>query len=436
MKKAISIILLLSIALTLCACKGQIDENWKADAGEKDMIVGAVPQYDHVSVHEKGVFFLSQGLLSYYDYDSNASFVLCSAPNCSHSECVANAGHRATGFALYGGFAYYFRPCTDSAQWEFVRVNIQEQSETSVAAFGGAGDEENAYVVSSVSDVYYSDGKVWARVQYFFTAPDQESYSDNYLQLISIDLGSGDLYDLTGIVSMEKDGVMGLSYDYFGEGLVFIEKDSLIERCMSMEEYAASVRKDAVTDEEYYNYCDTIYVKDNFYTTTYVIDSQTMEQRIYSEGQGYYPPLDVLWMYDGMIYGNVSPGADTREERYQIIDPVTFEIVGQSLNIDDGGAVGWFNAGADFYVYNGNEILYLEYQDGKGKGKCLIYAYSLETGQSRFLFEDDWFVSFRLVGQTSDKLIGKINESSQFVWMYKADYEKGDFSKMTRFSPS
>lgn len=40
--------------------------------------------------------------------------------------------------------------------------------------------------------------------------------------------------------------------------------------------------------------------------------------------------------------------------------------------------------------------------------------------------EDDWTATFRIVGQTQDRLIGRMNMDNDYVWVSKEDFLAGN----------
>ena len=64
-----------------------------------------------VSVNETGIFYISEDVFCYYDYDTENRYALCSMPGCKHNDgdCNAYVGDMEWygGYTLYDGEIYY-----------------------------------------------------------------------------------------------------------------------------------------------------------------------------------------------------------------------------------------------------------------------------------------------------------------------------------------
>ena len=100
------------------------------------------------------------------------------------------------------------------------------------------------------------------------------------------------------------------------------------------------------------------------------------------------------------------------------------------LRLENGGCLAWYMGELSLDRYNGEDILYLEYD---GEDKCRIYKYSPAQQTSEFLFEDEASVSFRIVGQTRERLVGKFGEDTQYAWIDKKEYEQGNLKAAKKF---
>lgn len=423
MKKWALIFLLVFIPFILGGCKLSISEDWDSDALANDFVSGKAVSSE-ICVHEKGVFYLSGELLCYYDYNSDQSFILCSRPNCSHNdtECVAYAGESAVGFAMYGDYAFYFRPVSESLSWELIRVNIQEQICDIVCTFGIPSVSLDQWYVYNVDCVYYNEGYAWAKLHMLYTPAEPTGYNDNGIQMVAINLSTGDLHELTDPL-MDMRDYDGITWRIFSDTYVGYEIEQFTPRLMTGDEYEEYCKDNPTETRTYFDYLAET-TQNSPYERYWLVDIASMSQRVLYEG---YDINSLIWAKGEVLAARVNDGST--ETYYQV--SIDGKLGDEVFSITNGGALGWFHGEATMRLYDNDSILYLVYE---GDERCKIYKYSLETGESTYLFEDDRHVSFRLVGQTSDKLIGKINESSQLAWIYKEDYENGNFDAIHKFN--
>lgn len=423
MRRILSILLCLSALVLITGCRQSVSADWNAGAADADFAAAQALSQD-VSVHEKGVFFLDGGLLNYYDYESDQSFVLCSKPNCTHAgkDCVAHAGSDARGFAMYGDYAYYFRPVEDSLCWELVKVDIQNQTSTVVATLGNPQAELDAWSISEVQSVYYSSGYAWVKLKMLLNPSEPTGWTDSGSQMIGVDLASGQIHTLTEPLMDNRD-CTSIFWFCFGDGRAAYVQMRYDPVYMTQQEFD---RSDKAASQSYSEYLSEYTEQHPTLNSCWVIDTADMTPTCVTESQETDLPA---WFSNGQLV-MLCLNSDAKEESYL---PVNADgTYGQSLfTIPNGGALGWYHGEAGLRLYNGDSLLYLTYID---PDRCNIYLHNLETGENTFLFEDDAGVSFRIVGQTSDKLVGMVNESSQFAWIYKADYEAGKMDAMHKFS--
>ncbi len=433
-KVCILFIVLSGVLLLFFSCRRRlIDPDWKNENKEETVLHGAKSPETAICVHDEGIFYLS-GTLCYYDYDSGDSFVLCSKPNCLHmsQECVAYAGYKATGFALYGDYAYYFRPKKDSQAWELVQVDIQEQYSEVLTEFGADGSKMEQWVIKGIIDCYYYGGKVWLHMSLDYQTAEDNWWNSQGNQLAAIDLSTGEFYEITEIYE-ENGSYWYMSYGNFDAAYVGYEILTVQPEIMSAEAFAESVGVDvaSLSEEEYWEYVFQNKVEENVVLDLRVIDLQTMESVSVFKDKGEKCLAESIYWTDEKYAYVAEQLSDDNIERYRIIsidlrDGSKEEV----LRFENGGALGWYMGEASLNRYNGEDLLYLEYE---GEDKCNIYKYSVSQGTSEWLFEDVAEVSFRIVGQTKDRLVGKLNEGTQYAWIYKADYEKGNLDAVKKF---
>lgn len=423
------------ILLSLSSChKEQINPDWKNENGEPTVLRGSQNPETAVCVHEKGVFFISSSTLCYYDYDSGDSYVLCSKPNCMHenNECVAYAGNNATGFALYGDHAFYFRPKEDSQAWELVRINIQEQYSEVLTEIGADGDEMGQWIVSGITDSYYYGGKVWLHMNLTYQSVEEDWWNSAGTQLAAIDLSTSEFYEVTEIYETNTSH-WNMSYQSFNDTYVGYNVMAIQPEIMLPEEYAESkgVSPDALSEEEYWEYVNQNRVEENLVLDSRIIDLNSMESfSVFQDrgekclGEGIYWTDDTHAYVAEWISDDASDGGNIISINLQNGNKE------EVLRLENGGCLAWYMGELSLDRYNGEDILYLEYD---GEDKCRIYKYSPAQQTSEFLFEDEASVSFRIVGQTRERLVGKFGEDTQYAWIDKKEYEQGNLKAAKKF---
>ena len=97
--------------------------------------------YGQVSVNETGIFYFDAGVMSYYDYEMDEKYVLCSTPQCRHnsSECNAYMGDEEVygGYAMYDGYVYVLYRSSESEYLELARMDTAGQNKEISAGTSG-----------------------------------------------------------------------------------------------------------------------------------------------------------------------------------------------------------------------------------------------------------------------------------------------------------
>lgn len=429
---------LLSVLIALfflSGCSNTID-SWEHEANNEQYAYGAKPSLSHslgyaISIHEVGAFFINGSYqLCYFDYEAEEQYILCSSPNCTHisSSCVAYAGGSATGFAMYGGNGYYIRQRSDSNEWEIVEVDISSQTTRIVCVFGDAGDEINDWIIHTIGDVYYHGGKAWLSLGLFYNAAEETGWSDNGYQLIAVDLNSGEVTELTEPLMITRD-VDLLTYSYFGEEYVGFYQLYYPTPLLSAKDYIDQFGNSVMENGSYNDYLDNYFDNEERNARYQLVQLNTMDtitisDDVYTEPQGFAWEKNgkvVMWQYD----------SENRNERFIEVDLSNREY-DEVMLISNGGRLAWWQgAGGSSCLYNGDSVLYLHYIDNN---RYEIGKYSINTGGSIRLFEIPRDDLFQIIGQTTDKLVGLVDDNSQYAWIYKSDYENGELSALHRFS--
>lgn len=432
MKKITVIVCLLTVISTLFGCQARIDEGWADDLDSYGLVMGAelLGTSNTVSIHEKGVFYIStSGQLSYYDYGSDDCYILCSVPNCAHqsTDCVACVGSRGEGFGLYGQYAYYMRPSIDHplSMWDFVRVDIANQTSEVLCSFGSDGNDVNQWWCNGVQEVYYSAGYAWVDLSLFYYAAENEE-QENVTQLFAIALDTGEVTDLTPYLSTQR-GYGYTAFEYFDEEYTAISVMRYEERYLSEREYLEQYGE--TPEVSYEQYIDQYFAEQTTFQQHILIDVDTLEQKVVRECV-YDHAEKLVWM-------------DGSEPVYWMAEELengTYNTHFNSVNADGSMVQKGYIEGSDLYAwflgnliptYDDDSFLYVVDSDENIRE---VWRYNIHTGHRDRLCSYPLEDAFILFGQTEDKLVGMLDGNTRYAWIYKSDYEKGNFDALHEFS--
>lgn len=440
--KSLFLMLVCATLIVLSGCQNAID-GWQNGFEDTQYAYGAMASQSHsmrysISVQEIGAFYINELFqLSYYDYEADDNFVLCSSPNCTHlsSKCVAYAGETATGFSVYGGYGYYIRRCGDTNQWELVEVDISSQTLRIVCVFGSSGENINEWMIHTIGDVHYHHGQAWLSLQMYYNAPEDTGWNNNGYQLIAISLENGQVTSLTNPLMSNRD-VSHIDYSYFGENYVGFNLIYYYPALLSEKEYMdqnglgfSEGSKDSI--DVYNEYLNAFFEKDERKQRCYLVELDSMEILTIQDAR-YDGPTGIAWERDNEVI--IWQGdSENRNDKFVSLD-LSSGTIKEVMMISNGGLLAWSQGAggpSSSGRYNGDSVLYLEYIDGD---RYKINKYMIETGDTEYLFEIPKNEMFQIMGQTSDKLVGMVKDSSQYAWIYKSDFEQGDFSTLHKFS--
>ena len=412
MKRLIAIIMLL-VLLPGCGWNDLQDvEDLEAKAQSERCVHGA-SSMTKICVADAGVFYIDSNaigkLLCYYDYDSDAKFVLCSAPECSHSdeECAAfrPAGVSIDGFACYDGALFLLQEKQEELAYQLIRMDVNCQNQTVLATLGSTDGGE----VSGISDSYYCGGYAWVHANY--ERYDKSTNSMEFAQqLMAICLADGKITPLTDLLT-EADGLRYLSFAAISDTAAAWDVECYAEQPMSQQEYLEQTGE----IEGFADYLEQFYDNAKIERTWWIVSLADFEPTTIPF------PGDLLTdFYQGQCLGLVQNGEVETEILY---DPSTGE-VRELFSIQNGGCLARYQGEIFNLLYEGDGLLYMEPQED---GKVQVSCYSLSDGSSAPLFEDDETITFRIIGETKDRLIGTIGTNATRVWIWKSDYWKGDW---------
>lgn len=392
----------LTAALLLSGCQQGIAQTSAHDevkVSGADVVTQGVDRNFGVSVDENGLFFMRPGdpLLRFYEYDTGKEAVLCDKAACTHSGKGCNAYVPETdlfgGYACYRGTVYLARRAQNADTLDLISMDLGGNDRKSLASIPAG---EDGWTLESVDAASYAEGFAWLKVSYGKPADGGES--ERAEQLFAIDLAAGKVYPLTDRVG----GGARAEFEVVGSGHAIYQ---LIQGSKG---------------------------------TIWLFDTAEKKETIFWEGTltDVFRPDDpgTLWyqaapyLFEGiwgdkLVYDGAYQTGGEGSELYTY-DLETKETA-PLLTVENGGVMGRYMNGFNNMVYGDGQFYYLVYE---GEDKCVIHRYDLDTGKDTPLFTDDRAVSFRVTSETSDKLVGTMNEGRDICWIRKADYEKGDLS--------
>lgn len=170
------------------------------------------------SVHEKGIFYIQDSRLNFYDYEQNESYVLCSKTQCDHSneECGAYLGGKRLygGYAMHQGKIYVISAESQDTGIELISMDVTGQNKKIVASLEGGSGALDEWTVSRIGDVYYDHGYAYLHL---YLKKNQENNVQNGEQLMAIRLSDGEIYDLTGVIEMYTTEGVIVKFQLFTE---------------------------------------------------------------------------------------------------------------------------------------------------------------------------------------------------------------------------
>ena len=422
-RKVISVLLTLMILTALlsgCGKHSLADANSltsaesAADAQATSFVHGA-SSLSYICVAEEGVFYIdgtgSGHFLCYYDYDADAHFVLCNAPECSHmnEECPAFFPNTIsiTGFAYYDGALYLLQKGPEDTVYQLIQMSVNCENKT-VLADVAAGEDWSA---DSITDVYYCGGYAWIHAAFMRYDDAAEDWVTGQ-KLLAIRLSDGELISLTDMYT-PSDYV---AFEAISESMVAWRISSYDTPMLSSDAFYAQYGAESDYEEYLAQYYETTERIDNWW----FLSIEDMEP-----AQMPFPGDLISAIYQDQCVGSIWEGNGETKILY---DPKTGEAK-ELFSIQNGGSLARYQGEISNTLYEGEQLLFMEEQ---GDGSAQVSIYSLADGSTTPLFQDDRSITFRIIGETKDRLIGTIGTNPDRVWIWKEDYLAGDWSDAIR----
>ena len=457
MKKVLTVILILSSIIFLCACSEESLSVEIAETGA-DAVVQGADDFSTSSVGENGVLRLKDNHLMYFDYSTQKDYVICSRANCKHNDesCSGWYGsvHGAKGLAEYDGRLYCFIYDEDDYTLKLVRME-RDGSERKVISKISCGDSTPGTwnLRQDATEIYYAGGKALIILGWIYNPIDESEEELETQQCVAINLKTGDITEVT-----EKDkedvrcNIDAVSKDYCivnlsGESEKLLSEKAFYKKFESGDfDNNKNIKNAENPYEAYYmNYSAEIpkwykfVLFDLNKNETSVLEEGNLEKAIDENGEYYadFQPFYISGIYGEYVIIETFKETNIADEGVRGVSENKvykwdFKNNKKELILDiDNGYVfdaGGLEAGV---VVDENKLLYLKRKSGM---KADYYSYNLDTGEEKKLYEAERNVPYRIAGETEDSFIyyTSTDEKKLMYMMKKSDYYKGDFDKSIR----
>lgn len=423
-KKVISVLLILIVLLSGCGKHSLADANSLTDtegaiAAQSAGCVHGASSLTHICVTDAGVFYIdgtaSGHFLCYYDYDADAHFVLCNAPECSHAneECPAYFPNTISiiGFAYYNDSLYLLQKGSEDTAYQLIQMSVNCEDKTVVSTLS-AGEGWNA---ESITDVYYCGGYAWIHAT-FLRYDDATKDWVTGQKLLAVRLSNGEIISLTDMLTGADNNLSYVAFQAISGSMVVWRTDHFETPLLSSDAFYEQYGTESDYEEYRAQYYETTEISKNWW----LLSLEDMKPV-----QIPFPGDIIVDFYQGQCLGIVQNGNGETEILY---DPKTEETQ-ELFSIQNGGILARYQGEIFNLLYEGEQLLFMEEQlDGSAQ----VCSYSLADGITTPLFKDDSSITFRTIGETKDRLIGTIGTNPDRVWIWKEDYLKGNWSDAVR----
>lgn len=408
-----------------------------------------------VSLGDVGLFYPKENLLYYYDLESRQEYVLCGRANCMHNSTKCEAyfasdalGNGVGNVAQIDEYLYCTYCGSGTSELALIRIDLRDGTRKTVASFStansvSASDDQNTFFAESFRQVDYCNGWAWFELQM-----GQRYRTDGsalyFKQITGVNLETGEVVALNGCddwtwsldhicperiyFSRRRDAVDQVTeaeyFEQFGDGPAEIDGmhfESYFEYwCWHCNE----------TPDQYELYVYTIGTGETKQLwsgeTIYVYSGQVTQTDVYGEFEG-RALMQEFWADEDGNY-------DENHTAYYLLDMETGEreYIDELLN---GHVLALTNnmGHAPTWVLPDGTFLHMRNVED---GTCDIYAYNFNTGEERFLFNDDPNITFRIYGAYNGGHFGKHCDHQSdmtFYWISKEDFYAGNLEAMIQY---
>ncbi len=396
--------------------------------------------------YDEGFIYCKDHSIHFLDFETGKSRVICSQPNCKHSDatCSAFLGdvNGRGGFAAYcNGRVYFVVADRDSGDYIFksMRMDGTDQSVIYRLNFANYKSGEDIFKLNTVS--YLKNNLAVIDCLYGVVPDLKDNYGGiaiEYRSLVMIiDMSTGKVLDRFGdgeeyiVVASYLDTILLYRYVFHHEHL---ESMAMIDqtypgRFISLDEYNIWY---------YDNYCPSqeisVYSISDRTIKTVMNEPCLVYRNKYDDSLNYrgtIVPIGIIG--DNLYYYKMSEmDYDCEDRDVGYINLVSMDNT-VFYTIKNGGPI---ISGAHFLdsIVDDSKLLFVEYDsllpDQRKNGD--VYTIDLLSAEVEKLYTDIWNIKYRVYGETDDSFIVSIGNNMCYK-VLKTDYYKGDFSQMREY---
>ena len=442
------------IAVGVCllrSSKGMSRPSIEMNQTEDGLVFGASAIGGTFSICEYGLFFLDDGKMQYYDFKAKNAYILCDKANCRHSDEACGAWYdnssvrNAVGLALYLGKVYIVKLNQRLNSYEILCMEPSGTGQKVIYSLNIGDATKGSWIVSDIANVYYAGGMAWMSVNYVYINDVDEADFFTTQCIIGINLSTGD------VVKLGEPSKEDINYEIefiTPEYLVYIRKWNRVAR-LSHEKFNSAMIGGEFPDfkdssDPYYEYW--LWYEEHkglsYEYNIYEVSSGEISEfdngeysRNYNE-YGSFVGVLPKYYFSGLVGSQLVYGIPDYENENVMM--YTFDIetgdTKEIIHIKNGGTLGVAEAGnISVGVTRDHKIVCCEYTENE---TAQIFYYDLASGERKDLFMDDRRITFRMIGETSDMYIGKIESDfgSNVYSISKDAYERGDLKAAIRLN--
>ena len=212
------------LLITFCSRRRSLSGEGIREAASRTSVHGVNPFIPSYCVTEEGILFVYGGNIRYMDLNDRQEYVVCNRVNCTHltpscSSFYAGILDEPEGVALYQGYIYRFQKNESANAMELIRTDTFGGDKKVIVSLDIGNYDNDSWMLSSVGNVNYSDGMLWAEVRYKYITENGETIDHKHC--IGVDLAKEELFEVTPREAEESSWyIVGIK-----QGTLLLRKD-------------------------------------------------------------------------------------------------------------------------------------------------------------------------------------------------------------------
>ncbi|MCL2136768.1 MAG: hypothetical protein FWH40_04515 [Coriobacteriia bacterium] len=454
-RKLLMVVTTLALVFSLYGCANTINEINVQSSIDRDLVIGA-SAFGYMGCYcDKGLVYFKDRRMWYLDCSENKPYIICSRANCQHNDenCFAWISYvnSAYGLALFDESFYVIKRDDKKNSFDLLQMELGSGVIRTVSTLDiGENKPGNWTLIGLAGRVYYVGDFAWieATYQYCEEYHDGHYYPQEDTTVIGINLNNG---EATMLYALSLDDGLEHSIELAAKDFLVIKETADKEPLLSEELFYEALENGAYSsfsDEQdpwndpYNNYM-MWHMQNKTVLFSYLIyDIKTGNTSVLDSGElGKYHDADnnAYWrdsyrffgVYnERMIYSINEYETANRMNNWKIysydLESGSNEFI---IEVDGGNVYEMMDSG---FILKNSEILYCLYTDNK---TTVFYSYSLSTGETIGLFEDDERITFRIHGETKDCFIGSLMKNEDMSILYilsKNDFYAGNLGAVIK----